>query len=100
MNKEYLKKVWNSVWDEGLTELEVQRRYFEKLDKELKGEDRYHLMSVYKTIENLEIDEDYIDYIPPDNDDETIDDEENIGCQTGERPEEDNEQLDFRYWKE
>ena len=80
VNKEYLKKVWNSVWDEGLTELEVQRRYFEKLDKELKGEDRYHLMSVYKTIENLEIDEDYIDYIPPD-DDERIDDEENIGCQ-------------------
>ena len=55
-------------------------------------------MSVYKTIENLEIDEDFIDYIPPDNDDdETIDDEENIGCQTGERPEKDNEQLDFSY---
>ena len=54
-------------------------------------------MSVYKTIENLEIDEDYIEYIPSDNDDEIIDDEENIGCQTGERPEEDTEQLDFSY---
>ena len=40
MNKQYLKDVWNSVWEEGLTEQEVQKLYFEKLEKELKGEDR------------------------------------------------------------
>ena len=43
MDKQYLKEVWNSVWEEGLTELEVQKLYFEKLEKELKGEDRYML---------------------------------------------------------
>ena len=43
MDREYLKEVWNSVWEEGLTEQEVQKLYFEKLEKELKGEDRYML---------------------------------------------------------
>ena len=40
MEKQYLKNVWNFVWEEGLTEKEVQKLYFEKLEKELKGEDR------------------------------------------------------------
>ena len=43
MDRQYLKDVWNSVWEEGLTEQEVQKLYFEKLEKELKGEDRYML---------------------------------------------------------
>ena len=43
MDKQYLKEVWNSVWEEGLTEQEVQKLYFEKLEKKLKGEDRYML---------------------------------------------------------
>ena len=43
MDKQYLKNVWNSVWEEGLTEQEVQKLYFEKLEKKLKGEDRYML---------------------------------------------------------
>jgi hypothetical protein len=43
MDKQYLKNVWNSVWEEGLTEQEVQKLYFEKLEKELKGEDGYML---------------------------------------------------------
>ena len=43
MDKQYLKDVWNSVWEEGLTEQEVQKLYFEKLEKKLKGEDRYML---------------------------------------------------------
>jgi len=43
MDREYLKEVWNSVWKEGLTEQEVQKLYFDKLEKELKGEDRYML---------------------------------------------------------
>ena len=43
MNKGYLKDVWNSVWEVGLTESEVQKLYFEKLEKELKDEDRYLL---------------------------------------------------------
>lgn len=59
MDKEFLKKVWDSVWDDGLTELEVQRRYFKKLEMEFKGEDRDHLMILSKTIKNLELQEDY-----------------------------------------
>ena len=43
MDKQYLKEVWNSVWEEGLTEQEVQKLYFENLEKEFKGEDRYML---------------------------------------------------------
>ena len=43
MDKQYLKEVWNSVWEEGLTEQEVQKLYFEKLEKKLKGDDRYML---------------------------------------------------------
>ena len=43
MDKQYLKEVWNSVWEEGLTEQEVQKLYFEKLENKLKGEYRYML---------------------------------------------------------
>ena len=55
INKDYLKEVWNSVWEEGLTELEVQQRYFSKLNKELKGEDRFHLIAIERTIDEMEI---------------------------------------------
>ena len=54
INKEYLIKVWNSVWEEGLTELEVQKRYFIKLDKRLKGENRFHLRAIKTKIDELE----------------------------------------------
>ena len=55
IDKEYLKEVWNSVWEAGLTELEVQKRYFTKLNKELKGEDRFHLIAIERKIGELEI---------------------------------------------
>ena len=54
INKEYLMEIWNSVWEEGLTELEVQKRYFDELDKKLKGEDRFHLMTIKTKIDELE----------------------------------------------
>ena len=54
INKEYLIEVWNSVWEEGLTELEIQKRYFNELDKKLKGEDRFHLMAIKTKIDELE----------------------------------------------
>ena len=40
IDQEYLWEVLNYVWEDGLTELEVQRKYFSILEKELKGEDR------------------------------------------------------------
>mgnify|MGYP001309772605 CR=1 FL=1 len=54
VKEEYLIEVWNSVWEEGLTELEVQKRYFIKLDKKLKGEDRFHLRAIKTKIDELE----------------------------------------------
>ena len=54
IDQEYLWEVLNYVWEDGLTELEVQRKYFSILEKELKGEDRLYLETVYKTIEKLE----------------------------------------------
>ena len=39
IDQEYLWEVLNYVWEDGLTELEVQRKYFSILEKELKGED-------------------------------------------------------------
>ena len=61
IDQQYLWDVLNSVWEEGLTELEVQRRYFSILEKELKGEDRVYLMEVYNHIEELESKEDSFD---------------------------------------
>ena len=55
IDQEYLWEVLNFVWEDGLTELEVQRKYFSILEKELKGEDRLYLETVYKTIEELEL---------------------------------------------
>ena len=54
IDQEYLWEVLNYVWEDGLTELEVQRKYFSILEKELRGEDRLYLETVYKTIEELE----------------------------------------------
>ena len=54
INKEYLIEVWNSVWEDGLTELEAQKRYFTKLDKKLKGEDRFYLRAIKTKINELE----------------------------------------------
>jgi len=56
IDKDYLKELWNSVWEKGLTELEVQQRYFAKLDKELKGEDRFHLLAIKRKIDEMEAD--------------------------------------------
>ena len=63
IDQEYLWEVLNYVWEDGLTELEVQRKYFSILEKELKGEDRIYLETVYKTIEELEL-KDSQEYVP------------------------------------
>ena len=55
LGKEYLKKIWDSVWEENISEMEIQRKYFAKLDKELKGEDRFHLTTLRRKIDELEM---------------------------------------------
>ena len=59
----YLSRVLDSVSEEGLTELEIQRRYYAKLDKELKGKDRIHLMKILNKIDELELDEDFVEVL-------------------------------------
>ena len=55
LDKDFLKKIWDSVWEENLSEIEVQKKYFAKLDSELKGEDRFHLIAVQRKIDELEM---------------------------------------------
>ncbi len=62
-NTDYLNKVLDSVSEEGLTELQIQRRYYAKLDDELKGKDRIHLMKIFNKIDELELDEDFVELL-------------------------------------
>ena len=55
LDKNFLKKIWDSVLKDNLSEIEVQRKYFAKLDKELKGKDRFHLIAVRRKIDELEM---------------------------------------------
>ena len=55
LNKDYLKQIWDSVREEGFTELDIQKRYFDKLNQILKGEDRYYLEPLQRKIQELEI---------------------------------------------
>ena len=45
--------MWDSVWQKNLSEIEVQRKYFAKSNKQLKGEDRFHLIAVEKKIDRV-----------------------------------------------
>ena len=38
-------------------------RYYAKLDKELKGRDRIHLMKILDKIDELELDEDFVEVL-------------------------------------
>ena len=55
LSKDYLEKVWDSVWQDGLTELEIQKKYFQRLSEDLKGEDRSFLEILERKINELEI---------------------------------------------
>ena len=55
IDKDFLKNTWDDVWEEKLSEIEVQKKYFAKLDKKLKGEDRFHLIAVRRKIDELEM---------------------------------------------
>ena len=55
LNKDYLKQIWDSVWEDGIPELDMQKRYFDKLNQILKGEDRHYLETLQRKIQELEI---------------------------------------------
>ena len=99
MDKEYINKVVEDIFVEGMSKLEIKTEVYKRLDKELKGEDRVHLKILEYEIQQLEDDEmEFTDYIvrgtdPYDSNKNLTDyDEENLGCQSGD---DDGRELDF-----
>ena len=64
MDKEYINKVVEDIFVEGMSKLEIKIEVYKRLDKELKGEDRIHLKILEYEIQQLEDDEmEFTDYI-------------------------------------
>ena len=99
MDKEYINKVVEDIFVEGMSKLEIKTEVYKRLDKELKGEDRVYLKILEYEIQQLEDDEmEFTDYIVKGmdeydrNENLTDYDEENLGCQSGD---DDGRELDF-----
>ena len=99
MDKEYINKVVEDIFVEGMSKLEIKTQVYKRLDKELKGEDRIHLKILEYEIQQLEDDEmEFTDYIVKGMDEYdsnknlTDYDEENLGCQSGD---DDGRELNF-----
>ena len=99
MDKEYINKVVEDIFVEGMSKLEIKTEVYKRLDKELKGEDRVHLKILEYEIQQLEDDEmELTDYIVKglneydSNTNLTDYDEENLGCQSGD---DDGKELNF-----
>ena len=99
MDKEYINKLVEDIFVEGMSKLEIKTEVYKRLDKELKGEDRIHLKILEYEIQQLEDDEmEFTDYIVKgmneydSNINLTDYDEENLGCQS---VDDDGRELDF-----
>ena len=99
MDSQELQRIKDSVYQEGMSELEMKERLYEKLDKIIEGKDRLYLKMVQLEIDNIkEFDEMYpddelwIDKRQNTNLIDNIDDEENLGCQSGD---DDGRELNF-----
>ena len=99
MDKEYINKVVEDIFVEGMSKLEIKTEVYKRLDTELKGEDRVHLKILEYEIQQLEDDEmEFTDYIVKGMDEYdsntnlTDYDEENFGCQSGD---DDGGELNF-----
>ena len=99
MDKEYINKVVEDIFVEGMSKLEIKTEVYKRLDKELKGEDRVYLKILEYEIQQLEDDEmEFTDYIVKGMDEYdsnknlTDYDEENLGCQSGD---DDGRELNF-----
>ena len=57
MDKEYINKVVEDIFVEGMSKLEIKIEVYKRLDKELKGQDRVHLKILEYEIQQLEDDE-------------------------------------------
>ena len=99
MDKEYINKVVEDIFVEGMSKLEIKTEVYKRLNKELKGEDRVYLKILEYEIQQLEDDEmEFTDYIVKGMDEYdsntnlTDYDEENFGCQSGD---DDGRELNF-----
>ena len=99
MDKEYINKIVEDIFVEGMSKLEIKTEVYKRLDKELKGEDRVYLKILEYEIQQLEDDEmEFTDYIVKGMDEYdsnknlTDYDEENLGCQSGD---DDGKELNF-----
>ena len=99
MDKEYINKIVEDIFVEGMSKLEIKTKVYKRLDKELKGEDRVYLKILEYEIQQLEDDEmEFTDYIVKGMDEYdsnknlTDYDEENLGCQSGD---DDGKELNF-----
>ena len=99
MDNEYLKKVVEEEYEEGLTELQNKVKVYKRLGEELVGEERFYLKIIEHEIKDLdEMDGDFNDYIVRKgeeydiNNPDPYDDEENLGCQS---KDDDGKELNF-----
>ena len=53
MEKRKYLEIWNSVWEEGLSEIEVQIRYLDKLKTVIKKEDKLNFLVSKKVLNQL-----------------------------------------------
>lgn len=53
MEKGKYLEIWNSVWEEGLSEIEVQIRYLDKLKTVIKKEDKLNFLVSKKVLNRL-----------------------------------------------
>jgi len=53
MKKERYLEIWNSVWEENLSESEVQNRYFDQIKMMVKKEDKLNYLSSKKVLEKI-----------------------------------------------
>ena len=95
MDKEYINKVVEDIFVEGMSKLEIKIEVYKRLDKELKGADRLNLKMLEYEIQQLDDDEiEFTNYIVMGIDDRNLADydEENLGCQSGD---DDGKELNF-----
>ena len=99
MDKEYINKVVEDIFVEGMSKIQIKTEVYKRLDKELKGKDRVYLKILEYEIQQLEDDEmEFTDYIVKgmneydSNKNLTDYDEENLGCQSRD---DDGRELNF-----
>ena len=90
MDKEHINKVVEDLFVEGMSKLEIKTEVYKRLGEELVGEERFYLKIIEHETKDLEkMDGDFTDYFVRKGEEydrnnlDPYDDEENLGCQSG-----------------